>query len=122
MARRSRTSPTSNAWSASFAHTHRTGRVRAWFGPGHYAVTFFITGSNFDAVTYVGHFDVGRSERESDGRSIVRVSFRWVERPSRRSGTAGRELRLKPRCHPPDIGDDWSRPPMSDSEPSDGRA
>jgi hypothetical protein len=95
----------------------------AWFGPGHYAVTFFITGSNFDAVTYVGHFDVGRSERESDGRSIVRVSFRWVERPSRRSGTAGRGLRLKPTTvHPPDIGDDWSRPPTSDSEPSGGRA
>jgi len=24
--------------------------------------------------------------------------------------------------HPPDIGDDWSRPPASDSEPSGGRA
>lgn len=86
-------------------------RSRAmWLKAGTYAVTFFITGSNFDAVTYMGHFKLGRSLFEREGSSMVRQTFRWTSSPARRpAGSVKRWRRRRDSTVPsPTLGDDWS--------------
>lgn len=99
-------------------------RSRAqWIKAGTYAVTFVVTGSNFDAVTYVGQFKIGRETFEGDGRSMVRQTFGWTTEPARRTQAAPRRWRRRDRHEStvpsPTRGDDWGHLP---SVPETGTA
>lgn len=63
-----------------------------WLTPGAYAVTFWVTGSNFDVVRYDGRFEVTAEERQRGAGRVLTAGFRWLLVPElqRVRGARGR--------------------------------
>jgi hypothetical protein len=51
-----------------------------WVEHGEYSVNFYITGSNFDAISYTARYQI---EIREDGHHRSELTFRWLLAPRR---------------------------------------
>lgn len=78
-----------------------------WLEPGTYNCSLHVTGANFDALLFVGRFEVTHAPATADpGVTVVR--FQWLRRPERYVPSREEERRLRGRLDRPDMVLGWS--------------